>query len=214
MSTHNKILQVYNSRKYILEILYLHVGYDIKEYDGFSMNEIDAMMATDQLDMLLTNVNYYYKETIKRKIYIKYFIKGNLTDSSLRPIVEDLYQLSDTLTTDDCLLIIYDGEPSDSLLVHLDQLYKRDKIFVVVINIKRLQFNILNHMLVPKVDILTEAEKEALFVKYNITNPSQMPEISRYDPQALVICLRPGQVCKFTRKSPTTINSDYYRICV
>ena len=85
---------------------------------------------------------------------------------------------------------------------------------MVVIGIKRLQFNILEHFLVPKMQILDKFEQEDLFKQYNITNTSQMPEISRYDPQALVMCMRPGQVCKITRKSPTSINSTYYRICV
>lgn len=211
MSTHNKILQIYNSRKNVLEILSNKGKYDISEYDGFSINEIDAMYATEQLDMLLTKEDKEYNVS---KTYVNYFLKGNLTDSSLRPIIEDLYTLTDTLSKNDCLLIIYDGEPTDSLQTHLDHLFKKDGTFVVVINIKRLQFNILDHFLVPHMDILTTLEKEKVFQQYNITDPSQMPEISRYDPQALVMCIRPGEVCKITRKSPTSMNSTYYRICV
>ena len=211
MSTHNKVLQIYNSRKHILDILSTKGNYDVSEYEGFSINEIDAMYTTEQLDMLLTKED---KDNNMSKTYVNYFLKGNLTDSSLRPIIEDLYQLSDTLSKNDCLLIVYDGEPTDSLQTHLDHLFKKDGIFVVVINIKRLQFNILDHFLVPHMDILTTIEKEQLFQQYNISDTSQMPEISRYDPQALVMCVRPGEVCKITRKSPTSMNSTYYRICV
>lgn len=210
MTSHNKTLQIYNSRKNILNILNIHGDFDVSEYEGFSINEVDAMNSTDQLDMLLTKTT----DNETTKIYINYFLKGNLTDSSLRPIIEDLYQLSDTLTPSDTLMIIYDGEPSDSLQTHLDHLFKKEKIFVVVLNIKRLQFNILEHVLVPKITILKETEKVELFQKYNITSESQVPEISRYDPQALVMCVRPGQVCKITRYSPTSMNTSYYRICV
>jgi DNA-directed RNA polymerase subunit H (RpoH/RPB5) len=183
----------------------------VSEYEGFSINEIDAMYATEQLDMLMEKQD---KDLNVSKVYVNYFLKGNLTDSSLRPIVEDLYQLSDTLSTGDTLIVIYDGEPTDSLHSNLDHLFKKDKIFVVVLNIKRLQFNILEHFLVPRMRILNEFEQEDLFKQYNISHPSQLPEISRYDPQALVMCMRPGQVCQITRKSPTSMNSTYYRICV
>ena len=42
----------------------------------------------------------------------------------------------------------------------------------------------------------------------------QLPEISRFDPQALAMCLRPGQICKFERDSATALKYEYYRICV
>ena len=160
MANHNKILQLYNSRRNILEMLEAYCDYDIKEYEGFSINEVDSMHGTSQLDMLISKKD---KDVDIVKTYIKYFLKGNLTDSSLRPIIEDLYQLSDTLTSNDCLLIVYDGEPTESLQTHLDHLFKKDKIFVVVINLKRLQFNILNHHLVPMMEIMSKDEKEEFY---------------------------------------------------
>ena len=42
----------------------------------------------------------------------------------------------------------------------------------------------------------------------------QLPEISRFDPQALALCIRPGDVCKFIRNSSTALEYNYYRICV
>ena len=45
-------------------------------------------------------------------------------------------------------------------------------------------------------------------------NDSQLPEISRYDPVALVIGLRPGEVCKIIRPSPTAITTEYFRLCI
>jgi DNA-directed RNA polymerase subunit H (RpoH/RPB5) len=41
-----------------------------------------------------------------------------------------------------------------------------------------------------------------------------LPEISRFDPLALAIALRPGQVAKFIRNSATALHQDYFRICV
>ena len=99
--------------------------------------------------------------------------------------------------------------------VGISSLYNNENRFVIVYNLKRLQFNILEHSLVPKVTILTDEEVEEFKKKYNITSTFKtMPEISRFDPQAQAICLRPGQICKFIRNSPTSLETPYYRVCI
>jgi DNA-directed RNA polymerase subunit H (RpoH/RPB5) len=220
-SSNHSIVQIYKSRKTILEILESVYRYDTTEYNGFSLNEIDAMYAADQLDMLLTSSSTEKTDdnTVVKpihKTYIKYFLKNNtLNDKSLSMIVEDLFTLSDTLTKKDTLIIIYDGEPNETLQYHLNHMYNHDGIFVVVHNIKRLQFNLLNHQLVPTVFILDEDEIKQLEQKYHLTKiATQLPEISRFDPMALVVCLRPLQVCRLLRSSPTALTTEYYRICI
>ena len=42
----------------------------------------------------------------------------------------------------------------------------------------------------------------------------QWPEISRFDPVAQAIGLRPKKVCEITRASETAITSKYYRMCI
>ena len=123
MTTHNKIVQIYKSRQNILNILESIHGYDISEYSGFSFNEIDAMFNNNQLDMLLTHKKDGEKKVAIHKTYIKYNTQTSLNAASLAPIIEDLYSLSDTLTKSDCLFIIYDGEPNDSLVNHLNFIY-------------------------------------------------------------------------------------------
>lgn len=214
MSTHNTITQIYKSRTNILNILENIYGYDISDYSGFSFNEIDVMYTNGQLDMLLSNKKVNDSITPTNKTYIKYFLRSALNENSLSPIIEDLYSLSNTLSKDDCLFVIYEGEPNDSLIAYLKYIYTSEDIFVVVYNIKRLQFNILEHVLVPKVTILSESEITELKIRYNVDDMKKLPEISRFDPQALAICLRPGQVCKFIRNSPTSMVTPYYRVCI
>jgi len=217
MAARNQIHQIYTSRHTILNILESVYDYDIKDYSGFSINEIDAMITNNQLDMLLTSkksADGVGPSTPTRKTYISYIINNALNSKTISNIVEDLFIMSNTLTVDDCLCIIYEGEPNDSIINHLTTIYAQSKYFIVVHNLKRLQFNILEHYLVPQVTILNDKEKEEMKKRYNVENNSQLPEISRFDPQALAICLRPGQICKFMRNSPTAMNSPYYRICV
>jgi DNA-directed RNA polymerase subunit H len=112
------------------------------------------------------------------------------------------------------LVIVTEFEPNDTIITKIKYLYEHDDIFIVIHNIKRLQYNILEHSLVPKSHILTTEEVENLKQKYNLQSVKQLPEVSRFDPQSLAMCLRPGEVCKYDRKSPTAMNTDYYRVCV
>ena len=56
-------------------------------------------------------------------------------------------------------------------------------------------------------------KKKQIIIKYHITNISQFPEISRFDPVAQALGMRPTQVCEILRPSPTAIVSPYYRYC-
>ena len=77
-----------------------------------------------------------------------------------------------------------------------------------------LQFNILEHEMVPKHIKLDEKEIEEVKKRYNIIDNSQIPEISRFDPVAIAIWLRAGEICKIIRASITAITGLYYRYCV
>jgi DNA-directed RNA polymerase subunit H (RpoH/RPB5) len=61
---------------------------------------------------------------------------------------------------------------------------------------------------------MEEYEVIDIINKYNITEKSQFPDISRFDPVARAIGIRPGQVCNIIRPSKTSITTNYYRICL
>ena len=214
VSNPNYVVQIYNSRNVILELLRSKHNYNIDEYKGFSTNEIDAMINTNQLDMLLTHVGDG-SQPAPYKTYVKYCIKSSFSGPGLLPIIEDLFIDTNTLQKEDTLIVIFDGEPNDSFKSHLVYKYMHDGIFVVAHNIKRLQFNILEHMLMPNnIHILDAKYTAELIQNYHLKSTKELPEISRFDPMALAICLRPDQVCGFERKSPTSLVSKYYRVCV
>ena len=204
----NKILSVYNSRNTLVEIL-TDKGYKTDDYSAFSINEVDAMYKNTQLDMLLTHSKN------SRKVYIKYYLKAKqIKKPDLDDIIEDLYFIENVLTKEDCLIIVTEDEPNDTIVAKINYLYEHDGIFIVIHNIKRLQYNILKHTLVPKANILSNAEVETLKQRFNLMSVKQLPEVSRFDPQSLAICLRPGEVCKYDRKSATALSTEYYRVCV
>lgn len=208
MSTNNRILRIYNSRSTILKLLQKQ-GYNVTDYSEFSINEIDTMFTNKQLDMLVTNEN---NDT---KTYVKYYLDAKqVRPQYLDEIIEDLFLVDSVLTKNDTLVIIIDGEPNDTIISKVNYLYDHDGIFVVIHNISRLQFNILEHSLVPPIKILSEGETAQIMKTYNLKDTSQLPEISRFDAQALAISMRPGQVCEIERKSVTVMKYNYYRVCV
>lgn len=211
MASNNLILKLYNSRVNLLNQCE-NLGYNVSEHKDVSNLEVDKLYTNNKLDMIVENRK-------KNKIYIKYSYttdkKNNtFTKKDLDNLKDELYDVENTLTKDDILMIVVDDEPNDSLVTRMKYLYEQDGVFIVIHNIKRLQYNVLEHTLVPESNILTDDELKELMVKYNIRDLTQLPQVSRFDPQSLAICLRPGQVCKYTRKSIASLEHDYYRVCV
>tara|TARA_Y100000992_G_scaffold275207_1_gene218613 strand:- start:265 stop:888 length:624 start_codon:yes stop_codon:yes gene_type:complete len=205
----NHILQISKSRKNILDILETSLNYNVEDYKNFNINEIDAMYSNEQLDMLIEhNEN-------KKKVYIKYFVGGKKMISKIvDKYIEDLYELETILTPKDTLIIISQDEPNDTIINHIKHIYMSKDIFIVINTLKRLQFNVTGINLVPKMTILEETEESDLIKTYNLKSKKQLPEISRFDPQAIAMLMRPGNIGKIERNSVTSLTYDYYRICV
>lgn len=208
MTSVNRIQSIYKARRNILA-LSEYRGFDTSDYNEFSINEIDTIYKNSQLDMLIDN------EEMGTKTFIKFYLDlKQLRPQNLDSIIDDLFLVDNVLTNKDTLVIIVDDEPNDTITAKVKYLFDHSGVFVVIHNIQRLQYNILQHDLVPKIDILDEKEKLDFKKRYNIQKNSQIPEISRFDPQALAVAIRPGDICKFTRDSPTALHTSYYRVCV
>jgi DNA-directed RNA polymerase subunit H (RpoH/RPB5) len=212
MSLSNRILSIYKSRKTIFELLD-HLDYETSEYDNFSINEIDAMFANSQLDVLLSNTSN------DKKVYVKYYIDETspkqIKPSNLDDIIEDLYNTELVLSKKDTLIVIIDDKPNETILTKIKYLYDHNGIFVIIFNIKQLQFNILNHSLNPKrIRVLEEKEMTDFKQTYHINHSNQLPEISRFDPLAMALLLRPNEIIEIIRDSVTSLEYKYFRICV
>tara|TARA_Y100001935_G_scaffold242644_1_gene233269 strand:+ start:545 stop:1165 length:621 start_codon:yes stop_codon:yes gene_type:complete len=200
----SEIQLIFKSRNILLDLL-SEQGYDVNKYTGSSINEVNSMYQNKQMDMLL--------EKKDKKVYVKYHLNKTLKLGNINDYIEDLIHLDNVLEKKDDIIIIIKDEPNDSLLSVLSNLWLQDQIYVNVINIKRLQFNILNHILVPKHRVLNDEETNIFKQRYNISDNSQIPDISRFSPVAQVIGIRPGQICEITRNSKTAINTLFYRVC-
>lgn len=209
------ISQIYQSRKNVLELMDKQ-GFDVSGYANFSVSEINIMKQNNQLDMLLESKPEKSGEKTSNgdKIYIRYYLAKTIRPTNIHEMIDDLFVLSETLKKNDTLYIIIKDNINETLINEVKHIWERDGIFIIIENIKYLQFNILKHTLVPEHLVMSEAQVENIMNKYNITDKIQFPDISRFDPVARAIGLRPGQVCHIIRPSKTSIKTNYYRICV
>ena len=216
MATQNSsglVSTVYKSRKTVIELMKAQ-GYAVEEYANFSVNEVNSMLQHKQLDMLMEKLEEDPSTKRKNKIYIRYYLTKTLRPQNIQEILDDLFHLEEILTKQDTLMIIIKDDMNETMTNLLKHIWEQDSIFIVIQNIKRLQFNILEHAIVPPHRVLTKDEVVEIKNKYNIIDDFQFPDVSRFDPVSQVIGIRPGQVCEIIRPSKTAIQSYYYRICI
>ena len=212
-NTSSLISSIYKSRTILLELMGMQ-GYNIYDYEGFSVNEVNTMKVNNQLDMILEKNDEDVDLKRKPKIYIRYYLAKSLRPQNLQEMIDDLFNVEEVLSKHDTLFIVVKDEVNDTLINALKHIWEQEKIFIVIQNLKRLQFNILKHVLVPPHRILNSAEVLTVKKRYNVMNDGQFPDISRFDPVAQAIGIRPGQVCEIIRPSKTAISAPYYRMCM
>ena len=202
------ISKLYKSRKNLLNQL-ATIGYNTEDYNNFSINEVNVLYQQNKQDMLL-------KGSDGSSLYINYSVDKALRPQNIHDLVEDLYHLENVLKPDtqDYLIIVAKEPANETLMNLLVQIYANDKILINIISLAELQFNIMEHSKVPKHTKLTKEETEQVKKDHNISDNSQFPKISRFELIARIIGIKPDEVCKIVRPSPTAIQNLFYRICV
>jgi len=199
------ITQVFRSRQHLLDILE-DQGYDVDDHKHYSLSMVSSMVENKTLDLQL-------EHSSGKKTFVKYHLDTKLVIPSVVCTFFDAEEEDALLKKTDDLIIITKADPNDTMIADMNKIWNDSGIYVSVIHIKRLQFNILKHIQVPKHVILNEEEKKKMVERFHI-QASDLPTISRYDPVAQVLCMRPGMVCRIHRKSKTAVESEYFRVCV
>jgi DNA-directed RNA polymerase subunit H len=199
--------KVFKARKNLLEYL-KNIDYNISDYNGFDLNNIGILVENEQLDMLLT-------DSKNKKVYVKFYIfKSNLRLNVINEMISDLYVLEEILNPDDTLIIIIKDIPNASTKDIQSQIFSDENKFINIFGLDTLQFNILEHTLVPKHTVLSNDEIKEVKETYNISNNNQLPTISRFDPPVMAINAKPGDIIKIERSCKNSISSNYYRLCI
>ena len=206
MDSSTLVTQVYKARNTLLAQL-SEQGYDISSLIGFSITEVGTMLKHDQLDFKVTRED-------GRNTYVKFHHAKALRPANVYDFVDQLFKSDDpVLAPTDSLYIVANSDANDTLTKVLGLLWQQESLYVVVNSLAKLQYNALEHTLVPKHYVLTDEEASDVRKRYSIRKDSQLPAISRFDPIAVIIGLRPGQICQIVRPSRTSINAINYRFC-
>lgn len=197
--------QIYKARIHLLTQIKQR-GFNTDAYEKFSINEVSIMDKNSQLDMILKSSN--------QTTYCKYLLHKSLRSPLIEEIIEELFSIRSILKDGDMIIIISQNRENDTIKLYLRKLFTDRNILVVHRTLEQLQFNILEHHLVPNHTILNESQLKDMQTQYNITNTDALPEISRFDPVVKAIMMKPGEVVHIDRASKTAISSDYYRVCI
>jgi DNA-directed RNA polymerase subunit H (RpoH/RPB5) len=205
---------IYKSFKTTLSLLQ-HQGYNIDSNRDISLPELQSRIETN-------TINFLVERDTGEKTYVIYHINKQLRPGHIQEYSEDIYQFREILKETDQLIIISKDKfnyanvsgLSDTLESALIQLYQEFKFYINVFPMSILQFNVLEHTLVPKHVKLSQDEITDFKKEFNVLDNSNLPTLSRFDAVAKSIGLMPGEICKITRPSKISIDSIYYRLCI
>ena len=210
------IKSIYISRKNIIYYL-KELGYDVSKYESFNIAEINAM---EQNSNQTSELNFdVYKSSedgnVQEKCSVVYYMKSNIKQTILESIATEFYEDDEHSDKSKTNLIVVSQNPmNDSLQKLLKKMWKKYNEYVVLMDLKSTQFNLLTHEMVPKHYKLSHQEKEEVYNRFNINNDKQLPEISIFDPVAKALLMRPGDVCKIIRHDKISYVNEFYRVCV
>jgi len=209
-SNQSYIKQIYIARMHMIQYL-KNMGFDCDNYENFSIEEVEVMNKYTQLDFKVSKENESCYVLFKLDKNLKQnMIKKNNVEGFINEIFEDTIPIE----KNDTLVIITTEYAQDSIHKVVKNMWEIQNKFVVILTLANLQMNILKHSFVPQHIKLTPEEKIELYKKFNIQNDLQLPEISRFDPVAKIIFLKPGDVCKIIRFDKISLTNEFYRICV
>ena len=204
---------IYRSRQSLLDILEER-DYDVAAYRKFSPAEATA--AADAFTGLSFKVSK--KSDATKVCEVRY---ANISRQKLDTFFDEI---SDDASENTEVIVMMSGAVTDAHhLIALKQYMKlrddtaekvRRKLRVSFFSIYMLVVNPTKHILVPKHEIVPEAEHKNLMESMYITSKSKFPEIKFHvDPIARCIGVVPGDIVKITRASASSGESIIYRVC-
>jgi DNA-directed RNA polymerase subunit H (RpoH/RPB5) len=138
--------------------------------------------------------------------------KSRISDSNITSYIKFADTNGYTMGT-----IIVSQIPSSDTILNIVRNYINDpkNPLLQIFDIRRLQFDVMTHIKVPKHRILSAKEASFLEKQYNFTSPkTQLPWIDSQDAIAKWIGARPSDIIEVIRFSESSGATPYYRYCV
>jgi DNA-directed RNA polymerase subunit H len=204
---------VYRSRHTLLDILAAR-GYDVERYRKFSPAEAAHAAVISNMTGLSFQTTKLKDPTAACQVYYG-AIGHQMLDRFLAEHVTD----EDSERTE--VIIMQPAPITDRHHVSALQQFMRPKeeggrrkLRVSFFCIDNLVINPLNHVLVPKHEIVPEEQHKELLASLYVTSKAKLPEIKFHaDPIARCIGAMPGDIIKITRASISAGEAVIYRVC-
>ncbi|SHO77330.1 Similar to S.cerevisiae protein RPB5 (RNA polymerase subunit ABC27) [Malassezia sympodialis ATCC 42132] len=183
-------------------------GYEV------SAEEINVDLDTFKAEMCSNGIvdrnrlNFFtqHRDRPEERLFIFYSTERNVGVKTMRQFINILEEKNITRG-----IIIWSDKMTSAAKKVIDAM--RTQLVLEDFEEAFLLVNITHHQLVPKHEVLTREEKEALLNRYRLKD-SQLPRIQQSDPVARYFGLTRGQVVKITRPSETSGRYCSYRICM
>ena len=203
------VRKVFTARAILLKQL-AALGYTTRMWNEETPAEIDMRIQNKELNFVLEPSGTMNEGAT----HIRFHIEKALRHIHINALADEFSEMAGYDRSKDTIVLISKDLPNDSVKSALETVYATKGIYIIVRALQELQFNILEHKLVPKQTKLTTPQTQDLKKQYRIQDVrKQLPGISRFDPAARAIQLRPGQVVKILRPSVNSGFTNYYRVC-
>ena len=112
------------------------------------------------------------------------------------------------------IIVVKEEKPATAVLKSVKELSLQVGVDVEIFNMKKLQFNIAKHVLVPTHEPIRDESQIRDITNKLMVHRTQLPSIFTADPMAEYLALKPGQLVRVTSNSPTAGLHVSYRCCV
>ena len=150
----------------------------------------------------------------------RFNIMGNRQTQVLsfkQQINEKIEELKETHNHNNITIIyIMSDKPNDNIPKACYEIYLNTGIYVQVFSLNRLAFNVTKHKMVPTHEILNEKDKDEFMELHGLNEDTilSIPQILYTDPVVMFIGAKPGDICKITRQSKSSVTTTTFRYVV
>lgn len=178
----------------------LNIENEKKNIDKITNHHSDDLL----YELPLDNPSIYYKESENTKSILIKIINQKITGVSKSSLVgEFLFSNRDTPK------IVVVQSVTSKAREQIYQDFNYSEIFLE----KELLINIVDHVSVPKHQLLNSEETKNLLEEYSVKK-KEIPRIFVSDPIARYFNAKIGQIFRITRPSETAVESPYHRLVV
>lgn len=167
-----------------------------RKIDTSSLNHI-----SDTELVAMSKANLIFSLKVNDNLIVVYYLHSKFKISDLKRYIPE----------DSNIILIFKEKINTQNIKHIKELTTEN---IEIFMLKELVFNITHHYLVPLHEICTNDEINEVMTRYKIKLKTQLPCILKTDPMARYLGIKPGNVVKITRPSPSSGETIVYRYCV